>query len=258
MTTKINFQLYKNATLDKIYIMVEDDGYEIKDEKPNELRIFIPIESGYLVSKNPFLSLRTENAIDNESISLLLKTYSKYGLCHSYQKDGEYYNFVIYNEAIEFIMKAVNNELNHYFKDSQFYICISSRFSGTTITNTLNNIELPEFYGLIPESFANNIYYDENMIISDLVCEYNLDKYYSVLSRLVNNKTIEDDIDLLNELAEKLQLKSNVKIKNSNGNVIPAEKIVELINNHMETFTSSMETSPPMEQSPPMEKSIEY
>ena len=234
MSTNIKFTIDNNVPLDKFYIMIEDGGYEIKDEKPNEICIFIPIESRYLVSKKPFLSLRTDNAIDNESISLTLKTYSKYGLYHSYQKDGEYYNFVIYNEGIELIMKSVNNEqLKEYFKDTQFYICISSRFSGITITNHLNSFELPDYYCLIPKSFSN-IVCDENVSVSNMVYKYNIDKYKNVLERLVLKQTIDSDSELLNELLDILHQKSNTSIVMSNGTQLTIDKLTQLITSHME------------------------
>ena len=51
MSTNIEFKLDNNATLEDIYIMVEDGGFEIKEDLSNELRIIIPTESKYLVSK---------------------------------------------------------------------------------------------------------------------------------------------------------------------------------------------------------------
>lgn len=234
MSTNIKFKLDNNVPLDKFYIMIEDGGFQIRDTIVNEFSVVIPVENQYLVSNKPYLALKTSDSKQHKSIQAAFKIYSKYGLYHTYQKDDDYYNFVIYNEAIEFIMKSVNNQqLKRYFKDTQFYICISSRFSGITITNHLNSLELPYYYCLIPKSFSNNIC-NENVSISNMVYKYNIDNYKNVLERLVLKQTIDSDSELLNELVDILQHTTDTSIIMSNGKQFTIDKLTELITSHIE------------------------
>ena len=133
-------------------------------------------------------------------------------------------------------MKSVNNEqLKGYFKDTQFYICISSRFSGITITNHPNSLELPDYYCLIPKSFSN-ILCDENVSVSNMVYKYNIDKYKNVLERLLLKQTIDNDSKLLNELLDILNQKPNTSsIIMSNGKQLTRDKLTEIITSHMES-----------------------
>ena len=129
------------------------------------------IEDKWIVSKGPFISLRVDDLDSSNQIGSVMEIYKKYGLVHSYKKDERYFHFMIFNKVIDFIIRNAiyNSEMKNTFQNCNFYISVSSRFVGTTITNNLNESESAEYYIQIPPELCqyDDSEYDKHVEIKD-------------------------------------------------------------------------------------------
>lgn len=153
MTTDIHFTISKHHSMDTLYISIQDHGFTIKSSKDidtNKLNVMIPInETERIVSNGPMISLKTDDLQQHQKLKeILVSIYSKYGLYHSYNIDNFHYQFIIYHEALQFIIDGIykHPELKDMFLSCNIYLCVSSRFKGISVSNYLTDINKQEYY----------------------------------------------------------------------------------------------------------------
>ena len=151
MTTDIHFTISKNHSMNSLYISIPDQGFTITSSKDTaKLKVMIPInETECIVSNGPMISLKTDDLQQYQKLrEILVSIYSKYGLYHSYNIDNFHYQFIIYHEALQFIIDGIckHFELKDMFLSCNIYLCVSGRFSEISVSNYLTDTNKEEYY----------------------------------------------------------------------------------------------------------------